>query len=135
MSKLELKAAMDSLQVKIPLRLSTRVPSFTPPEIDQTLVGNNTQIVNPTYFKDIEIYLNKNIKINNTLPLTPSHEAIEQYFSGRLPEKRRERDLKAFEKLKYTFTKKEIENALGFVLKEGTLGAKEKPYSPWDYFM
>jgi hypothetical protein len=51
MSKSDLKAAMELLQVKKPLRLQARAPSFVPPVSDlvaATQVGNTTPDANPT---------------------------------------------------------------------------------------
>ncbi len=116
----------------------------------QTLVENHTPVSNttmvsfpspamvekhtlagvgfPTYFKDKEIYLNK-----NSLSLLP--EKLREYFSELKPAKKRESEWKAFQELKTDYSVENISDCLALVLKRGVAesGSFEKCHSPMAY--
>lgn len=81
MSKADLKAAMESLQVKKPLRLQRPAPSFVPPVSESvestpvanpTQVGNTTQVQNPTQVESQTGVLNPTPVEKETPVATPT---------------------------------------------------------------
>jgi len=80
-------------------------------------------VENPSPFKDIKIYSNKNS--HSQLP-----ETLQKYFSELKPAKKRESELKAFEELSSDYNSQDISDCFSIVQKRG-IGVDAEPcHSP-----